>query len=473
MYSRYHRVSQPPSSFPNLTAPAASSSRSSWSQPRPDPSAVHISPQSSRQAQQSARLGGPSSQSSQLNASFRDGGLAADGSGPSQVSGPSNHDRSLSSVSPANHPSSFNLFASQQTRYFTSDGQPLIPFTNLPVPSKAQIHSYLVKYMSLPEEHQSSWSIDGHSFDSHMLFNLVVQMGGSHRVGQWDLEAPGLPLTSPQITSYDAWPHVAAMFGFPIFRETPQGPRSSPDIGSQLRKMFLTYLGGLEALWDKTKAADSLMSMDQAASQESARSLATSQQRQSQASSSTTLQYGHQPRTAYSTLQSQSSAAPRNTTSSHRLHGAQPSLTARLQHPAPSQPSVKSIAGLLSGPPRPPVPMYKAGPSAQSTMPTQPPTATARILSPPKIPANPSYDPPSVDTFEHLVQRNLLPLPDLGSPVHIPPISNAVSYYAWRAHELRIEIRKMTVNEIRRHLSMEELMFWSKLCGSLRGKHGA
>ncbi|ORX34418.1 hypothetical protein BD324DRAFT_149350 [Kockovaella imperatae] len=253
------------------------------------------------------------------------------------------------------------------------------------------------------------------------------------------------------------------MFGFPIFRETPQGPRSTPDIGHQLRRMFTSYLGGLEALWDKTKAADSLMSMDQSIPDEQARgnaSVSPSQYRQQLSVNPPVMTLapsssgnGSAPPIPSSSAAQKSPGRPRESSKANLKTQARPS--------SPSQPFIAVNANRQSVAVLSQTNSHTAS-AAQPSLSSQGSSQPSRPVSAAPAHSQP-YEPPIIQTFEDLVKSKQLPLPELNAKVHVPSMPSDLACYAWRAHELRLEIRKMTVNQPRRNLSKDELSFWSKL----------
>ena len=72
-----------------------------------------------------------------------------------------------------------------------------------PVPSKEQVHDYLVAQTKRPEGLNSPlFAVHGHRFDVYMLFKLVVQLGGSSSVGVQTLPAKtSLTPRSPETSS--------------------------------------------------------------------------------------------------------------------------------------------------------------------------------------------------------------------------------------------------------------------------------
>jgi len=68
----------------------------------------------------------------------------------------------------------------------SSTPQPPTPYTSghqaVPVPSKAQVHDYLIKHMSMPQGLETGWLVNGQMFDVYTLLKTVLQMGGSSQV---------------------------------------------------------------------------------------------------------------------------------------------------------------------------------------------------------------------------------------------------------------------------------------------------
>lgn len=120
-----------------------------------------------------------------------------------------------------------------------SSRQPRMPnpfsptFINIPVPSKEQVEVYLIRAQGQPLGLSTGWTINNHSFDVYNLFLAITRLGGSKAVTrrQW-------------------WPDMAGIMGIPGVN-TPHGPDMEKS-GHQLHTFFMTHLGALEEMWEKT-----------------------------------------------------------------------------------------------------------------------------------------------------------------------------------------------------------------------------
>lgn len=107
--------------------------------------------------------------------------------------------------------------------------------------------------------------------------------------------------------------------------------------------------------------------------------------------------------------------------------------------------------------------------AGQATSSSQPMSArpSAQNGAGSSTPAKPNgkldYDPPIVGDFDSLVKSQVLPLPRYGSDRPLPHFTSFSSEYAWRAHELRASIRKMSASEMHRAILPEEIMWWNTL----------
>jgi len=108
-------------------------------------------------------------------------------------------------------------------------------FVNIPVPSKHQLHEYLVNKQKQPLGLGMGWSIEGHVFDVYDLFVAVVRLGGSSTVSRREW-----------------WPTLAVMLGIPPSINTPHGLRASTEAARQLFAFFTLHLGTLETMWEST-----------------------------------------------------------------------------------------------------------------------------------------------------------------------------------------------------------------------------
>ena len=303
----------------------------------------------------------------------------------------------------------------------------------LPIPSRAQVNDYLIRYMKYKDGLDAEWKIDNRRFDMYQLFNAVIQLGGSQRV-----------------TDADEWPAVAAIIGLPSYHHPTRGVRTTPDAGRQVGRMFTNVLSNLEGLWDKTKAADIALAA-QGREAANSRHLKVTEQYPDNLPTPITASNRHSSNVS----SERTASATHMETSSSRQSSSHRTTT---QASIPGQQISSNISELLSAP-VPTVPHVSPSTqnhALQSTNSTAPPrsdTPDPLIL----------WDPPAIATFEQLVISNALPLPRLGAAVNMPHLSTLASQYAWRAHELRAEIRKMRMNETHRRLGPDELIFWNKL----------
>ncbi len=87
-------------------------------------------------------------------------------------------------------------------------------------------------------------------------------------------------------------------------------------------------------------------------------------------------------------------------------------------------------------------------------------------LAPPRRPSSQlsNYSAPRGASFEQLVLSNVLPLPPVPTGLNFVPTGSLAHQYASRCHELRLSVRKRREGEAGRTLSREEMVFWNKLC---------
>lgn len=296
------------------------------------------------------------------------------------------------------------------------------------------------------------------------------------------------------MTRNEQWPIIAAGLKLPL--EPLPGSqilRSSAKIGIDLREFFLRILGGLEILWEKTKSATSDTSNGSDATRRRAadrppniaqpRSLwmAQSDSGSSRDSHLPTPQTG---RTTVQHLQVSDLTLPQapqpardsyhNSTSSTSYPSAsQANYGSSSQYPySQSYPSTYSQSSAAPRPTASPVETDRSG-HADATRPysnnasTSSSTSSARQNGTGASQAD--YDPPVVRDFDQLVNSQLLPLPAYGGNAPLPHFTSKSLEYAWRAHELRASIRKMSAAEQHRTVTSEEVLWWNRLGESWRG----
>jgi hypothetical protein len=122
-------------------------------------------------------------------------------------------------------------------------------FVNISVPSKHQLHEYLVNKQKQPLGLGMGWSIEGHAFDVYDLFVAVVRLGGSSTVSRREW-----------------WPTLAVMLGIPPSINTPQGLRASTEAARQLSAFFSLHLVALETMWESTGSSNEALGHTTAAS---------------------------------------------------------------------------------------------------------------------------------------------------------------------------------------------------------------
>ncbi|KAK8846774.1 hypothetical protein IAR55_005862 [Kwoniella newhampshirensis] len=106
------------------------------------------------------------------------------------------------------------------------------PPNNVALPSREQVHGYLVSHMAQEKGLDTDWRVAGAKFDVYALFGAVVRAGGSTAV-----------------TSREWWHVIGGLLGLPM----NQNERA---VGQHLQIFFLKMLGGLEILWERTKTGE-------------------------------------------------------------------------------------------------------------------------------------------------------------------------------------------------------------------------
>ncbi|EIW68743.1 hypothetical protein TREMEDRAFT_63204 [Tremella mesenterica DSM 1558] len=81
-----------------------------------------------------------------------------------------------------------------------------------------------------------------------------------------------------------------------------------------------------------------------------------------------------------------------------------------------------------------------------------------------------AYHPPKFSTFDELVNSDVLPCPRSSSDELTT--GNKVYQYAKRCHEILAAVRAMATKEPGKRLSLDELVFWSKLLAILKANRG-
>jgi hypothetical protein len=301
------------------------------------------------------------------------------------------------------------------------------------------------------------------------------------------------------------------MLRFPM---TTQSSREHQRVGLELRDFFVRLLGGLEMLWEKTAEADRpkaphrafhSYSTSEAIRRQDLSLAALSPTRPSwlpgHATPDDRSDYLPTPNTSHSKSQhiqvqdltnstppriSESPQPglfiqPRGSASQNTYQNSQPQSYAQSIQPTPSpvhdQP--QRVAPTTSG-------RHQEPDRASSSNVVDPPHAAGRASTThtqptghpgSRRPSNATqassslrgmdYDPPVVTSFEQLVDIQALPLPPAGSGLAVSGFAGPYLQYAYRAHELRSSIRKMSAGEAHRHISAEEILWWNKL-GELR-----
>lgn len=300
------------------------------------------------------------------------------------------------------------------------------------------------------------------------------------------------------MTRNEQWPIIAAGLNLPL--EPLRGSqilRSSSKIGIDLRDFFLRILGELEILWEKTQSAsnDKTQTSDAARRRTPNRSPNIAQPRsswmtQAEASRSRNPQLPT-PSTGRTTIQhlpvsdltlSQASQASRdihysfNTSSSYQ-NTSHSSYGSGSQYPY-SQSHQFTYSQTSAAPRSTASPVengsnghvdvsrpYSSGMShSDNPRPADAPSSSNTMARQPNAAATPhDYEPPVVGDFDQLVNSQVLPLPTYGGNTPLPHFLSKPLEYAWRAHELRASIRKMSAAEQHRTVTAEEIVWWNRL----------
>lgn len=373
-------------------------------------------------------------------------------------------------------------------------------FVNVPVPSKHQLHEYLVNKQKQPLGLGMGWSIEGHIFDVYDLFVAVVRLGGSSTVSRREW-----------------WPTLAVMLGVPPSINTPQGPRASTEAARQLFAFFSLHLGTLEKMWESTgpneafdKTGGARMRLpvssargdgEETRNQPSTYPPPPPQHRESSSSDQYNRSHYQPPSAQPSSLstsmplhvnpsEGSSSTAgfslpqpPRknqpnaktrqqssngvNGTSFTRSQPAQaPSVSPLLHQPVPArltpEPERTSIDPRL-------IPIQNSSSTTSSaqagTQSSNPQPASSSSTAPKSFGMAPltGYNPPKFASFDHLVATNALTLPKLPSNVVLNISGTESEIYAKRCFELRGVVKKIQAKEQTRQVLKEEMTFWQKL----------
>lgn len=128
----------------------------------------------------------------------------------------------------------------------------------------------------------------------------------------------------------------------------------------------------------------------------------------------------------------------------------QPSFSQTATAPRATASSVSRIGSGHADSSRP----YSNGASSSTSTSAGQPSANA---------AQVDYDPPIVTNFDQLVNAHFLPLPAYGGNAPLPHFTSNTLEYAWRAHELRASIRKLSAAEQHRTVTSEEVVWWNRL----------
>ncbi|ORY20712.1 hypothetical protein BCR39DRAFT_554918 [Naematelia encephala] len=429
-------------------------------------------------------------------------------------------------------------------------------YHHVPLPSPTQVHDYLVGHMKQPKGLHTGWEIDGRVIDVFRLFSAVVEAGGSS-----------------QVTANEQWTAIANAVGLSSISSS-----SGIAIAQHLRVFFLRTLGGLEVLWESTKAADdrsrassttstTWSNLPAAQSSSAPQSLPKSRPSWAPAlptSASTKEQPGsshlasrqnvseppgfHHASTSseadsyYATgarqsIDVQRMQAVHQSTVSSRLANASHSATSH--HAARTTPSVQRSSHLSSSAvPRPGAgisrvptsssrttsnPEFHTSNNSQTILPTTvspsmlmlgrpsspshtPTPSSATLHRNGHLPLQPAplhlhnghaaetaaqgsssshqpvekvaplnrvvengmrFNPPSIKSFEDLVNSGALPLPKPSPELQIDNTGTLLQQYARRCHELRATIRKGKSDDARK-LIYAEMVFWNKLLTILK-----
>lgn len=364
-------------------------------------------------------------------------------------------------------------------------------FVSIPVPSKHQLHEYLVTQQKQPLGLGMGWSIEGHIFDVYDLFVAVVRLGGSSAVSRREW-----------------WPTLAVMLGIPPSINTPHGLRASAEAARQLFAFFSLHLGTLEKLWESTgsndtfgKGVESRMRPpvssargdgEEPRNQPSTYPPPPPQHRESSSSQynrngqytpvtsqpglSTSMPLHIHPSEPSSTplalqqppvrknlpsakSRQQSNNGVNGTSYTRGQPGQAPSVSPVLHHPAPAR--LDSEVAPTTIDPRL-IPIQKP----PSQIGTRPQTDTQQVGSSTKtlgVPPLSGYNPPKFASFDHLVATNALTLPKLPPQVVLNLTGTETEIYAKRCFELRGVVKKIQAKEQARQVSKEEMTFWQKL----------
>jgi hypothetical protein len=364
-------------------------------------------------------------------------------------------------------------------------------FVNIPVPSKHQLHEYLVNKQKQPLGLGMGWPIEGHVFDVYDLFVAVVRLGGSSTVSRREW-----------------WPTLAVMLGVPPSINTPHGLRASTEAARQLFAFFTLHLGTLETMWESTGSNEALgkgvtesrmrppVSSARGDGEESRNQPGTYPPPPPQHRESSTSQFNrnsqYQPPTPLSSLSTsmplhvhpsessntpalqlqqpprknlpsaksrqQSSNGVNGTSFTRSQPGQAPSVSPVLHHPAParleSEPAPITIDPRLIPIAKPP----SSQGAAQSSQAAG--SSTSKMIGMPPLSG---YNPPKFASFDHLVATNALTLPKPPPNVVFNYTGTEPEIYAKRCFELRGVVKKIQAKEQARQVSKEEMTFWQKL----------
>jgi hypothetical protein len=355
-------------------------------------------------------------------------------------------------------------------------------FVNIPVPSKHQLHEYLVNKQKQPLGLGMGWSIEGHVFDVYDLFVAIVRLGGSSTVSRREW-----------------WPTLTVMLGIPPSINTPHGLRASTEAARQLFAFFTLHLGTLETMWESTGSNEALgkgsigsrmrppVSSARGDGEESRtqpstypppppqhRESSTSQFNRntqyqpptplslhvhpSESSNTAALQLQQPPRKNLPKAKSrqQSSNGVNGTAFTRGQPGQAPSVSPVLHHPAParleSEPAPTTIDPRLIPIAKPPSQAAQSSQAAGSS--------TSKTIGMPPLSG---YNPPKFASFDHLVATNALTLPKPPPNVVFDYTGTESEIYAKRCFELRGVVKRIQAKEQARQVSKEEMTFWQKL----------
>jgi hypothetical protein len=364
-------------------------------------------------------------------------------------------------------------------------------FVNIPVPSKHQLHEYLVNTQKQPLGLGMGWTIEGHVFDVYDLFVAVVRLGGSSTVSgrEW-------------------WPTLAVMLGIPPSINIPHGLRASTEAARQLFAFFTLHLGTLETMWEVTGSNEAFgkgvagsrmrppVSSARGDGEESRNQPSTYPSPPPQHRESSTSQFNrnsqYQPPTPLSSISTsmplhvhpsessntaalqlqqpprknlpsaksrqQSSNGVNGTSFTRSQPGQAPSVSPVLHHPAParleSEPAPTTIDPKL-------IPIANPPSSQGATQSSQVAGSSTSKMN--GMPPLSGYNPPKFASFDHLVATNALTLPKPPPNVVFNYTGTEPEIYAKRCFELRGVVKKIQAKEQARQVSKEEMTFWQKL----------